>query len=178
MSQIHDRVYVEKWIKKFPLNKARTEARREVLEMKKENPASYPSDEAVERHVQLMSPGGQSINGPRDLAHLVQLRKEFEKDFAKFKKAPTDVMVWNYGEPKRREVTKIGGVPYWPKSEPWPQNADEEPLQFIGQICFADSRDLFPKLPGDVLLIFTDGDDGMIQMQCIMSGFRWGNRTR
>jgi hypothetical protein len=157
MSLIHDRVDVEKWIKAFPLSTGRAEARREVMKMKKENPANYPSDDAVEEHVQLMSPGGESINSAQNLAYVVQLRQECEKEFAKFKKVPTDVMVWNYGEPKRREVTKIGGVPYWPKSKPWPQNSAGEPLQFIGQICFADSRDLFPKLPEDVLLIFTNG---------------------
>lgn len=27
---------------------------------------------------------------------------------------PTDVFVWAIGEPARREVTKIGGLPYWP----------------------------------------------------------------
>jgi hypothetical protein len=31
-------------------------------------------------------------------------------------------------------------------------------MRFIGQLCFADSRDILPELPGDVLLVFGDED--------------------
>ncbi len=59
------------------------------------------------------------------------------------------------GEPHDQFVTKLGGLPYRPASVPWPRTPAGEPMVFLGQICFADSRDLFDSLPGDVLLIFT-----------------------
>src|SRR5207244_784485 len=31
------------------------------------------------------------------------------------------------------------------------------PMDFVAQLCFADSTDLFDELPGDLLLIFADG---------------------
>ncbi|MCA9289892.1 MAG: hypothetical protein KDA25_02120, partial [Phycisphaerales bacterium] len=42
---------------------------------------------------------------------------------------------------------------YWPVSRPWPIH-EQHPAVFLGQLCFADSRDLAGDLPGDVLLIF------------------------
>jgi hypothetical protein len=67
---------------------------------------------------------------------------------------PVDLFVWAYGEPSQREVTKIGGLPYFPASRPWPQSVEGEPLEFMAQICFKDSFDICGVLPGDVLLIF------------------------
>jgi hypothetical protein len=30
-------------------------------------------------------------------------------------------------------------------------------MTFVAQFCFGDSTDLFPSLPGDLLLLFADG---------------------
>jgi hypothetical protein len=66
----------------------------------------------------------------------------------------TDVFVFAAGEPKDRHVTKIGGLPYRPADKPWPTDTDNTPMAFWGQFCFSQSKDLVPKLPGEVLLIF------------------------
>lgn len=47
---------------------------------------------------------------------------------------------------------------------------DGRPLQFLAQFCFADSTDLFPKLPGDVMVIFIDAPDGLEE-------WFWGDRV-
>jgi uncharacterized protein YwqG len=84
---------------------------------------------------------------------------------------PTDVPVWAAGEPANRACTKTGGLPYGPASLPWPAGRDNLPASFVGQICFADSRDTLQRgmyrdggpltLPGDVLLLFSPGGDGL-----------------
>ena len=75
---------------------------------------------------------------------------------------PTDVFVWAIGEPERRDVTKVGGLPYWPTHQLWPERPDGEPCQFLAQINFTDSTDLVPELPGDILLVFAkDSDEWM-----------------
>ncbi len=71
--------------------------------------------------------------------------------------APAHVFVWGIGESNFRHLTKIGGLPYWPREEEWPLDVRGAPIPFLAQICFADSRELFSfDLPGDVLLIFAE----------------------
>jgi hypothetical protein len=60
------------------------------------------------------------------------------------------------GEPPDRHATKIGGLPYRPASAPWPRLPGNIPLVFLAQFNFCDSQDLTGKLPGDVLLVFTE----------------------
>ncbi|GMU80710.1 MAG: hypothetical protein AMXMBFR47_05810 [Planctomycetota bacterium] len=72
---------------------------------------------------------------------------------------PTDVFIMGKGEPARRDMTKVGGLPYWPVDRPWPRNGDD-PLRFLAQFNFADSTDLVGELPGAVLAVFVEaGDD-------------------
>jgi hypothetical protein len=40
-----------------------------------------------------------------------------------------------------------------------PDSHSREPLTFVGQICFADSWDILPELPGDLLVLLARGDD-------------------
>jgi len=70
---------------------------------------------------------------------------------------PTDVFVFAKGEPRDRGVTKVGGLPFWPREKDWPFGKSGKPMDFVAQFCFADSTDLFDALPGDLLLIFADG---------------------
>lgn len=54
-----------------------------------------------------------------------------------------------------RAVTKLGGLPYRNRDLPWPLHKNlKTPMKFIGQLCFLDSKEKFPHLPGDILLIF------------------------
>jgi hypothetical protein len=67
---------------------------------------------------------------------------------------PVDVFALAYGEPIRRSGTKIGGLPFRPRSVAWPCLVDGTPRIFLGQWSFSESRDILPKLPADVLLLF------------------------
>lgn len=175
---IHQRVDVERWNKLFPLEKLRKEAREFVERRHKAMPDQYKSTSEVERHVQLMSPGGEIITSPKHLAVVEQLRKESlgSRNLPAFH---TDVFVFARGEPSNRSVTKIGGLPFWPKRRDWPVGKSGNPMSFVAQFCFADSMDLFDSLPGEILLIFSDGiygkdwtegDTGAIR-------FEWVNRS-
>ena len=70
------------------------------------------------------------------------------------KTVPTDIHVLALGEPKRRDVTKVGGVPYRPRAKPWPETSDGKPMTFLAQFRFAESKDIVGDLPGDILLVF------------------------
>ena len=72
------------------------------------------------------------------------------KDGRRGRASPTDLCVWGLGEAPRREMTKVGGVPYLRRDVPWPKSG-RKPWTFFFQINFADSRDLVDDLPGDVL---------------------------
>lgn len=116
----------------------------------------------------MLEPKGEMIVGPREIAELEQLRAEAVAKSGRGlgglgPSVPTDVMVWANGEPPDRAMTKAGGLPYRPAHLPWPAGRDGEPATFIGQICFADSRDLISglSLPGDVLTLFSAGADGI-----------------
>lgn len=68
---------------------------------------------------------------------------------------PADLFIFNQGEPVDRSVTKVGGLPCRPASWPWPTNPKYGPLTFLGQFNFADSRDLVPAIPADLLLVYS-----------------------
>jgi hypothetical protein len=95
---------------------------------------------------------------PEHIATLERLRATAYTGLPNLSRVPTDVFVWRAGEPTRREVTKIAGLPYRQAGLPWPAAPSGEHLTFVAQVCFADSRDLVPPLPGDVLLIFATGE--------------------
>jgi len=101
--------------------------------------------------------GIQLPSRPQDMALIEQLREEAASNLSVFERVPTDMILWQAGEPDRREVTKIRGAPYREAGKPWPLDTEGAPLNFVAQFCFSDSRDLVPPLPGDVLLIFAAG---------------------
>jgi uncharacterized protein DUF1963 len=96
------------------------------------------------------------ISGPYDIAVLEQLREASYAHLPGIERVPTDIFVWSRGESDQRAVTKIGGLPYRVTERPWPVAPSGAAMTFAAQICFADSRDIVPVLPGDVLLIFTE----------------------
>lgn len=122
---MHERVDIEKWIVIFPLRDA-----KDFL-------------------------AGPTLSGPGEAAMAEQVKREARKSGRKLGKAlPIDLIVWNWGEATSRSVTKVGGLPYRPADRLWPTAESGEPLTFIAQFCFADSRDIRSNLPGDILLIF------------------------
>ncbi|HYE32250.1 MAG TPA: DUF1963 domain-containing protein [Methylomirabilota bacterium] len=100
---------------------------------------------------------GEQIASPFDLYSVERLRDDHQlrKDPA-FK---TDVFVFGKGTPRKRHLTKVSGVPYWPTTRQWPRGENGERYQFLAQFNFADSTDLVPELPGDLLLIFVPQGD-------------------
>jgi hypothetical protein len=94
-------------------------------------------------------------HGPLFVSYAEQLRAAASKRCDLGPSVPCDVFVLSLGEPEDRSVTKIGGLPYRPAGKPWPISAETgEPLIFFAQFNFTKSRDLFPNLPGDILLAF------------------------
>jgi len=103
---------------------------------------------------------GEMITSPYDLFSVETLRDIH--GLRTGKAFPTDVFVFGKGESPRRDGTKVGGLPYWPADRPWPTNAEGAPCFFLAQFNFADSRDLFPDLPGDVLLLLAEDPENYL----------------
>lgn len=101
---------------------------------------------------------GRQITSPVHLAIVEQLRREIPaSDLGR--KIPTDVFVFGKGESPSRECTKIGGLPYRPADLSWPLAHDDgQPMTFVGQWNFTNSKDITRPLPGDVLLVFSKND--------------------
>lgn len=141
MPPVHPRISLGDWIPRFPVR---------------------PDEDAEARSAQAY------VVGPKSVAVVEQLRARHGGPAALGPPAPTDVLVWAQGEPEHRAATKIGGLPYRPAGLPWPTGKEGQPSAFVGQICFADSRDLLinPRgktvdLPGDVLLLFSPEKSGL-----------------
>lgn len=103
---------------------------------------------------------GDIITGPCHLANNELLRRGMQDQYAWGPPVPVDIFVMAEGEPPDRDVTKIGGLPYRSANIPWPRNETSQPLLFLGQFNFADSKDITGDLPGDLLLVFADFQDG------------------
>lgn len=114
---------------------------------------------------------GEQISSPFDIYSVEGLRDEHS--LRKGTAFATDVFVFGIGAHDDRRVTKVSGLPYWPKERSWPTALDGSPYQFLAQICFLDSRDLTGKLPGDILLIFVpqNDEDWLWEMELIR--FEW-----
>lgn len=152
---IHERFDIDRWTKLFPLSKLRAEARAFVEKRHAESPEDF--DSSVDKHAKLMSPSGEIVTSPFHMAVVEQLRAE-SLTGRSLPKYPTDVFVFGKGEPNNPYCTKVGGVPFWPKEKKWPTSSAGVPMGFVAQFCFSDSVDLFPELPGDLLLLFANGN--------------------
>lgn len=102
------------------------------------------------------TPEANIISGPYDIAVLEQLREASYAPLPGIERVPADVFIWSRGESDQRMVTKIGGFPYRVAERPWPIAPSGATMTFVAQICFADSHDIIPALPGDISLIFTE----------------------
>lgn len=118
---------------------------------------------------------GEQISSPYDLYSVERLREEY--NLRKGAAFDTDVFVLGMGSPQKRAVTKISGLPYWPRGRAWPTVEDGAPCQFLAQFNFADSRDLVGKLPGDVLLLFVPAGDGDWLWDLEQVHFEWLDTT-
>lgn len=129
---VHELFDLEYWKTVFPVNRLH------------ETFPEYPYWDAL---------GDWDVTSPFHLVVNEYLKEQNPIHEQKGEGTPVDIFVWAYGEPGKREVTKMGGLPYFPKSRPWPRSAKGETLEFLAQICFKDSLDICGSLPGDVLVI-------------------------
>ena len=93
---------------------------------------------AANATIGLMEPTGEMITSPHDMVVVELLRQEAFSRSGSSPSAhsvPTDVFVFGKGEPASREVTKVGGVPYWPAARPWPASRTGKPLTFVAQFA-------------------------------------------
>ncbi|MGD9646381.1 MAG: DUF1963 domain-containing protein [Pirellulales bacterium] len=118
---------LEHWIREFPLKKT-------------------PRDHRC----------GGSIVDPTSIAVIEQIRRQALARGDLGTSVLTDVFVLALGEPERRDLTKVGGVPYRSSSAPWPLAKSGKPMTFWCQFRFTESRDIFADLPGDILLVFVE----------------------
>ena len=105
------------------------------------------------------------ISSASDLLGWEKMRERYR--IADASAVPCDVFVWGTGEPPDPRLTRIGGVPFLPKSIPWPV-IEGETTTFLCQFDFRDSRDLRGqraggRLPGDLLLVFVDSEDAALE---------------
>src|SRR5262249_22938004 len=56
--------------------------------------------------------------------------------------------------------------PFRSSRKKWPKIRNK-PAPFLGQLCTVDSRDLFPDLPGDVLLVFGGNHHGEFALEWV-----------
>jgi uncharacterized protein YwqG len=119
---------------------------------------------------------GERITSCYDLYAVERLRDEHGlRDGAA---VPTDVFVFGKGAPPERWMTKVSGLPYWPATKAWPTAADGSHLQFLAQFCFADSKDLIPSLPGEILLMFVPQGEAEWLWEPDQIRFEWMTRTK
>jgi hypothetical protein len=98
-----------------------------------------------------------SGHGPADICYTEQIRRLAAKQGNLGRPVPVDVFVLAYGEPERRDITKIGGLPYRPADKPWPVSVESgKEMTFIAQFRFTESKDIVGPVPDDILLCFFD----------------------
>lgn len=98
---------------------------------------------------------GTMITCPRDIYVNETLRKTYGYNAKPGK--PVDLFVWSNGEPEKRFLTQVGGLPFLPEDRPWPLDSKGRPRIFVAQLSFVDSKDILPiDTPGEVLLIFAE----------------------
>jgi hypothetical protein len=140
----HEVVAIKQWVGLFPLSEHES----------KEGPRKFPTTRPGDP-LDLWKAWGTPITSPGHLARIEQIRSRVRRKHDLGPGVPTDLILWGKGEPSKPYLTKFGGVPYRPADVPWPGEEDEDPMTFIAQFCFADSRDILPITPpGDVMLLF------------------------
>jgi hypothetical protein len=151
---IHDVFDFERWKSEYPLSRFRAESSDDIRDSYEQYPDYYEVSMPFDQFLSLQIAENNLIVGPLDLVRIEQARALLRESIDFGRAVPTDVFVWCVGESPRREITKIGGVPYRQRHRPWPTTPTGDPMAFIGQWCFADSRDIIGETPDDVLLVF------------------------
>ena len=91
---------------------------------------------------------GKVITSPPQLCNTEWLRRNMDDQYEWGDSVPADVFAMADGEPENRYATKIGGLPYRPASEPWPQSVGGRHLALLAQFNFTNSTCLNPSCSG------------------------------
>lgn len=94
------------------------------------------------------------VVSPMDLSQRERHIHEIVKSVRLPQSRECDALIFGYGEPECRTVTKVGGLPYWPSWRPWPVSENDSPLEFLAQINFSGSESLVPPIPSKLLSLF------------------------
>lgn len=103
----------------------------------------------------LDSPDCSTLPTPCGITRAEKFRDEF--DLRSEYWVPCDAMVFGKGTPDHPAATKIGGQPFWPVHRDWPEGPQGNPLYFLAQINFSDSRDIV-SVPAPLLFILSVSD--------------------
>jgi hypothetical protein len=114
---------------------------------------------------------GITVSSPAHVAALEHFRSSLG-GLRSAKAVSCDAFVWALGEPPLPHMTKVGGTPYLPRSVPWPV-IDGVQATFLAQFNFADSRDLVPDVPADVLLVFLRDEQALYEEGSSGYDFYW-----
>ncbi len=101
------------------------------------------------------------VASPFDIYSVEKLRAKWLAKHNDVEKVETEIVAWGRGESKHPAGTKVGGIPVWDSRTELP----EKEWKFFGQINFADSTDLLPDLPAQIISIWGNKD------------FPWGGKT-
>lgn len=112
------------------------------------------------------------VSAPYEYWRLLHLRERIGLPSANGDVRPADLFLWSLDPAPHPAATRFGGAPYLPRDQPWPQRRGKDGC-FLAQLCFADSRDLVPFAPKDVLLVFTFDLDGVTSWDDDCYGFVW-----
>jgi hypothetical protein len=109
-----------------------------------------------------------SVVSPMDLVQRERFLRLLAKEMNLGEAVACDALVFGYDEPDDRHVTKVGGLPFWLADKKWPVSSDGVPLEFLVQFNFCASWDILPKLPDEMLSVFVEYRDEVIQScKCI-----------
>jgi hypothetical protein len=116
-----------------------------------------------------------NISSASDLLGWEKLREQYE--IRDSQEVPCDIFVWGVGPSPDPRLTRIGGVPWLPKHQPWPDIDGVIPV-FLCQFNFQDSKDLIgqrvaEKLPGDILLVFVADENSAMSNELKEMRFVW-----
>jgi len=140
----HELVDFEQWAKIFPL--ATFEKKEGIRQFNTTEPGD-PLD--------LWKAPGSMITSPDDLCEIELSRQRAAETHDLGEGVHSHIFLWKTGEPEKPYLTKIGGTPFRPASRAWPTNSHGDPMTFVMQFCFADSKEILPyPTPGDVMLVF------------------------
>ena len=110
------------------------------------------------------------VAGPFDFWQLDSVRRD--RGLHTSGAIAADLFVFAIGEAPHPGMTRLGGIPYLPRSTPWPAR-NGKPAQFYAQLNFKDSKDLVPFAPADVLLVFGHFDSDFTSWDRELYEFVW-----